>query len=326
MIKKYIIKLLYSFSITSSFLEKRNLKRLKRCTYIDPCLLANEVYKREFSKDINWDAPKNLIEKIYWLEIFSDTSLWSICADKYNVREYVTKKGCADILNKLYGRWDDPSDINYDKLPNEFVLKTTNGCGQVLVVKDKSQLNIRETNNLLSKWMDLKYGYDDGQIHYSRIKPCIIAERFLTHEIDDNRSLVDYKIWCFNGIPEYILVVYNRVILGKHKGYLLSAYDLDWNNISDKVLKHGNVHYDGTNIPKPQNLDIMLEKASRLSADFLEVRVDFYEVNNKVIFGELTFSTGYGYHKESFYDYLGSKIDLSKARRIEGKNYPPKFD
>ena len=96
------------------------------------------------------------------------------------MREYVESKGCGHLLPKLYGHWEKAEDIDYGKLPQSFVLKTTNGCGQVLIVPDKSELNIVETNKLLNQWMELKYGFTDAQIHYSRIEPCIIAEEYLS--------------------------------------------------------------------------------------------------------------------------------------------------
>ncbi len=299
----------------------RTKKILEKQTTQDPRINANRVYRAVFKKDINWDNPKNLIEKIYWLQLFTDTTLWTKCADKYRMREYVESKGLVRLLPKLYGHWERGEDIDFAALPQSFVLKTTNGCGQVLLVKDKSELDISSTIKLLNEWMTLKYGFTDAQIHYSRIKTCIIAEEYLTtKEQKEDTSLIDYKVWCFHGKPEYILVVYDRVILGENKGYSLSAYDLDWNDISDRALRKDNIHYSGKPVPRPERLQDMIEYAKILSENFAEVRVDFYETDGRLSLGELTFTTGYGSHTNEFYEYLGSKIDLSKVKRMEGMN------
>lgn len=276
---------------------------------INPKILANLAYKSRFHKDIDWDNPKDLIEKIYWLQFNSDTTLWSKCADKYKVREYVAEKGLKNILNELYGVYDKVDEINWDTLPNQFVLKWNNGSGQVLIVKDKSKLNINATKKILSQWLTSNYGYEGAQLHYTRIKSCIIAEELLINTIDTNKSLTDYKIWCFHGKPNFILVVYDRV----GENYKLSAFDLEWNNISKQVLDHDKKHYGGDDVSKPNSLDDMLEMSKTLSSEFIEVRVDFYEINQKPIFGELTFTTGYGNYSYECYCKLGEYIDLTKS-------------
>lgn len=141
----------------------------------------------------------------------------------------------------------------------------------------------------------------------------MIAERLLIDEQQPAEgSLTDYKVWCIHGRPIYILVVYDRS--GKSgENYSLSAYDTDWNDISPTTLKHDSPHYSGRPVPRPVNLEQMLDYARRLSADFVEVRVDFYEVGGRLYFGELTFSTGYGYHTDEFYERIGSLLDLRKA-------------
>jgi hypothetical protein len=297
--------------------------RFKYLARRDPRKNANRVYRNVFNRDINWQNPTNLIEKIYWLQLFTDTNLWTLCADKYKMREYVISRlGSDAILPKNYGHWKNAEDIDYSKLPESFVLKTTQGCGLVLIVHDKAKLDIRNANNTLNKWLKIKYGFTDAQVHYSRIKPCIIAEELLVDKNKPGLPLVDYKVWCFHGNPEYILIVYDRKI---GSGYKLSAYDLDWNNISEKVLYKKNKHYGGKSFDRPVNLKEMLRCAKLLSRDFVEVRVDFYEVNGNLYVGELTFTTGYGYHSYSYYKYLGSKIDLSRVKMVDGINKPPRL-
>jgi len=159
----------------------------------------------------------------------------------------------------------------------------------------------------------------DGQAHYARIRPGVIAERLLTDETQPaTASLTDYKVWCIHGKPIYVLVVYGRSG-GSGESYSLSAFDTEWNDISAKILKHDTPHYGGRKLPRPANLVQMLVAAERLSEDFLEVRVDFYEVDGRLYFGELTFSTGYGTHTDEFYERMGDLLDLRKAKLKDKK-------
>lgn len=277
---------------------------------INPKLSADYTYYKVFHKHINWNNPQDLIEKIFWLELNTDTSLWSLCSDKYRVREYVKEKGCENILNHLYGHWDNAKDIDFEKLPNSFVLKTNNACATVMIVKDKNGLNNKKTKNILNKWMHIKFGYNSAQLHYLNIEPCIIAEELLIPSKEDEMispsSLIDYKILCLNGKPECILVVCDR---GAETAIML--YNLNWQKMPDKLShNHSHFHHSSNNIPKPKCLDKMLEIAATLSQPFLEVRVDLYVINEKPVFGELTFSTGFGYYSKEYYEYLGSKIDI----------------
>lgn len=281
----------------------------------DPIKEINRCYKKIFKGKLpNLMNPKNLIEKIYWLELYSDTTLWSKCTDKYLMREYVKECGLEDYLPKLLARWDNVDEMDFSSLPNEFILKTNNGCGTCYVVIDKRKEDLSKIRKRFKKWLNLNIGYSNAQLHYLRIRPCILAEELL-HASDKDReispsSLIDYKVWCFSGKPVCILIVYNR----KGHSYYLDLYDTKWNRI-DKYLKKESIMYTDVAVPKPKTLDEMIKMASVLSKPFLEVRVDFYIIDNTPIIGELTFSTGYGYYTEEYYDYLGSMVDLSKVKR-----------
>ena len=273
---------------------------------------ADRCYYPFFKKKIDWENPNNLIEKIYWLQLNSDTSLWTKCADKYVVRDYVKECGYEDALPKLYGKWDNAKDIDFNKLPSSFVLKTNNGCESNLIIKDKSELNIKSTIKKINRWLSIPYGYSSAQLHYTRIKPCIIAEELLENKDTFSFSLVDYKIWCFNGVPECVLVVFDR----KGSDYLLSLYDLEWNNITKGNFDPNYKHCSDKDLPKPKSLERMIEIAKVLSKNVPQVRVDFYDIAGTPYFGEMTFSTGFGYFSMEYYEYLGSKIDLSSIKKI----------
>ena len=303
-------------SFYMNFKLKLNYLRTLFSLKFYPRHILNASYRSVFNKKINWDNPTDLIEKIQWLQLYSDTSLWTLCSDKYLVRKFVEENGCGHTLNTLYGKWHDAEQIEWSNLPDSFVIKMNNSCGQNILVKDKIDLDIPVATKQLKKWMKSKYGYASAQIHYSRIEPCIIAEKFLMNETNPTQSLIDYKIWCFHGVPEFVLVVYNRT----KNNYSLSAYDLDWNNISDYAFNKMNQHFSGENIRKPSSFNEMLEVSKKLSQNFPQVRIDFYDIDNKAIFGEMTFTTGYGYFSEKFYNYLGSKIYLEKVEKQKKVN------
>lgn len=247
------------------------------------------------------------------MQFHTDTSLWTKCADKYQVGDYVKSKGLESLLIKIYGKWDSADEIDFDMLPDSFVLKTNNSCGQNLIVRDKQELDIKEARQKLNSWLRQSYGHHNAQLHYTRIKPCIIAEELLIDpSLEPGENILDYKVWCFDGSPETIMTVCGR----RGSQYYVSFYDLDWNNISHKVLNPKSPHYGNISIPRPKRLKEMLDYAAELSSGLPEVRIDFYNIDGIIHFGEMTFTTGFGYCSEEYYDYLGSKIDLSKVKKI----------
>lgn len=292
--------------------------RYKRLYEKDPKLAAITLYKQIYGSDgtFNIDEPQSLIEKITWLELYTDTSLWTLCADKYRMREYVSQCGLSEYLPKNYGHWDNPEDIDFSKLPNEFVLKANNGCGTVIIVRDKSTLNEKKIKKELKRWLKHKYGYMGAQKHYLTIESCIIAEE-LMHQDENQKvfspgSMVDYKVWCINGEPESIFIAYNRHDVNSIN---IALFDCQWNAMPHFLRSNKNdVYNPADSVPKPRCLGEMLEMARQMAKPFPEVRVDFYVVNGRPVIGELTFSTGYGYFTDEYYNYLGSKIDLSTVK------------
>lgn len=280
-----------------------------------PHFIPDKIYKRTFGSKINWKDPQNLIEKIYWLQIYSDTSIWTLCADKYRVRYFIKEKGYSEILNTLYGKWDNANDINWQNLPDSFVLKTNNYYGQVIIIKDKNKINKEEVSRKLNEWINKKYGFHDAQLHYSKIKPCIIAEKLIINIENPENSLIDYKVWCLNGKPECILVITDR----KH-GRKLLLYDLNWKNISHPFIKPE--VRNSEHIPRPLSLEKMIKVSKKLSKEIPQVRIDFYDIKGELIFGEMTFTSGYLNYTTEYFDYLGSQIDLKKIKKMARPNTP----
>lgn len=265
------------------FIRRRN----KIWSIRAPKKLANYYYKSVMGRNIDWNNPRDLNEKINWLKFYSDTSQWTNLADKYKVRAYVESKGLGDILVPLYGVWKNPEDIDFESLPESFVLKTNHACGTVVLVEDKTKLDISAIVNKLRSWMEIKIGVDTVEPHYLPITPLIMAEKMLARA----NEIVDYKLFTINGNVELVLVCSDRTI---GVGCKLSLYDADWNFIPEKL---SGVHSKDNveRLPKPQSFERMKECARILAKDFPQVRVDFYDINGKLYFGELTFTSQGGY-------------------------------
>lgn len=284
---------------------------LKALGVISPVLLTKILYRKTFGKSLNLQNPKTLNEKIHWLKFYGDTSQWAMMSDKYRVREYVKDKGLGHILVKLYGVWKDAKDIEWDKLPNEFVLKANNGCGDITICTDKLKLDKQQIVVYYNALMKEQFGIQTGQLHYKQIKPCLIAEELLdsAKQQVSSSSLIDYKIWCFNGIPYYIFVVLNR-----QKGYAQQMlFDVDWNPHPEFLISTSHLGIYKKEIPKPTRLEEMLSYASILSEGNKQMRVDLYEVDDTVYFGELTLTSACGYMNyftDEFLEACGSMIAI----------------
>ncbi len=220
------------------------------------------------------------------------------CADKYAVREYVKEKGFADILNECYGVYDSFDEIDFDKLPNQFVLKLTTGCGMNYICKDKSKINKEELRSTVATWFEKckDYGLKTAEWHYAEIKPRLIVEKYLS-QLGESVSLIDYKCHCFNGKLYHIETISDRDNV--HHTFNCDTYNPQWER-TDCVMPQ--YHTPRRMLPKPQSFEYMKKIAETLSADAEYVRVDLYEIDGKVLFGELTYTPAgcieYDYLKE----------------------------
>lgn len=282
-----------------------------------PILLARIRYYARFKKPLHLKNPQTLNEKILFLSLKTDTTLWTRCADKYEVRDYVKECGLEDILIPLVGVWEHATDIDFDKLPDEFVLKATHGSGDIKVVTDKTKLNIPKIVAEFEEDLKHQYGALESGHHYMRIHPRMIAEELIHNDPETAKissSIIDYKIWCFNGKVHWLWACANR---DEHTTEVMT-YDTDWNahpeySIFENDYRHGEI------LPKPKNLERMIEVAEILAKPFPCVRVDLYNIDGKIYFGELTF-TSYGglqdFYTDEFQLLAGSQIDLSGVKVI----------
>lgn len=283
---------------------------LSKLHILSPIMVARLKYYYKFHKFPNYEHPTDINEKINWIKFYGDTSRWSELADKYKVREYVESLGLGDILVKIYGRWDKASDIDWNTLPKQFVLKVNNGCGDILICKNKDIIDKDAVVTQYDNLVKLKYGDVTGEPHYADIVPCVIVEELLdvNKQSVASSSLIDYKIWCLNGVPYCIFCAWNRTIHGIDVG----VYDLDWNYHPEWSIFTDHYRKGKELLPKPINYEKMLEIAGKLSKGFPILRVDLYEVDGKIYFGELTFTSLGG-----FMDYLSPEILLKMGQKVK---------
>lgn len=303
------IKGTYCYKKTASQWHKKAVEK-------NPEKEIDRVYYMTFGKHPNINHPRNIIEKTYWLTLHTDLSMWTKCADKYLMRDYIKECGYEHFLPKLYGVWDNAKKIDFDLLPNKFVLKTNNASATVLVVKDKENLNKKKAIKILNQWLSIPFGYSGYQPHYLGIPPRIIAEEFL--EADDFQkkvspnSLIDYKFYCCEGIPQMIWVPFDR-----NPHTFMNMFDLNWNSHPEWLVDTSDNTKSSVIIPQPACLEEMIQAAKVFSKPFPEVRVDFYVIGNRPYIGELTFTPGYGFFTEEIYNKLGDLVDLTKVQKIK---------
>lgn len=262
-------------------------------TKISPKLNTKVIYFFKFKKRLNLKNPQTLDEKIQYLKFhdYYKNPLVTQCADKYAVRDYVKQCGCEEILNELYYAWDSVDEIEWDKLPNQFVIKWNFGCGQNLICFDKSKLDIEDAKKKLKEWYRVHdtFYLTYSEMQYQGIPPKLICEKLI--ETEDGELPVDYKLYCFSGKADCVLVCVGRNINGHDTAYYF--FDKEWN--LKKYNKRGKEAPEDFTLPKPDGIEKVFEYAEKLTKPFPFVRADFYLEKGKVTFGELTFTPCGGY-------------------------------
>jgi len=287
--------------------QKARFFVLKMFGWVPDKAMIKIQYRIKTGRKLNLKDPKRFTEKLQWYKLYYHNPVMHQCVDKYEVRKYVEQKGLKKILNDLYGVYNSPDEIAFDKLPDKFVIKTTTGGGgqNVIICKDKKKLNVKKTKKDLSSWLKNGVGKSFGrEWAYEGVKNRIIAEKYIESKDD---SLVDYKFFCFNGEVKYIYVISDRK-LGKTAR--LGIYDSDFKKLD---AYRADEQKQTTPCKKPVNFDLMKEYASVLSRDFPHARIDLYDNNNCIIFGEITFYDGSGYMRfdpDEFDNTLGKEFLL----------------
>ena len=278
--------------------------------FIPDSLMVRIQYYLNFNRWLNLDNPTRYSEKIQWYKLYYRNPLIKQCSDKYAVRDYVKSKGLDHILNDCYGVYENIDEINFDELPEKYVIKDTMGSGStgIIFVHDKNDLDVDVAKKIMKQWLAIpakrkSYGREWG---YEGIKHRLIIEKMLLKTPTDD--LPDYKFFCFNG----------KV----YCSYFMENYSLNPSNgvlaFFDRGFKHMNVYRKDFKPleyqpKKPKNYDLMVKYAEILASDFPHVRVDLYNLEGIIIFGELTFYNASGYVKfnpDSFDERMGNQFEL----------------
>lgn len=266
------------------------------------------IYRCKMGRSLNLNNPLTFSEKLQWLKLNDRNPAYTVMVDKYEVRSYVAEKLGEDCLIPLLGVWNSPDDIDFNLLPDQFVLKCTHDSGGLVVCKDIEQLDIKAAKRRLKKCFKRKFFLLGREWPYKNVKPRIIAEEYLCD--DKHEDLVDYKFFCFSGVPTYC-----QVICGRNTNETMNFFDMDWQQqVFRRVSEQGGVYpLSEEDIPQPTTFREMKAAAERLSKGIPFVRVDFYEVKDKMYFGEITFypASGFcGFKPDEWDNIFGSWIRL----------------
>lgn len=277
----------------------------------DEQFLKKEYYLA-MRKPLNLDNPQTFNEKLQWLKIHNRKPEYTTMVDKYAVKQYVADRIGSQYIIPTLGVWDHFDDIDFDALPNQFVLKCTHDSGGLVICKDKTKLDKKATKKKLEYYLKRKYYYVHREWPYKNVKPRIIAEKYMTNGF--NEELNDYKLMCFNGKVKATFVCNSRF---SKEGLKVTFYDTDWKRMPFER------HYpaDKTEIAKPKTYDEMVALTEKLAEKIPFIRADFYEICGKTYFGELTFFPGSGYEEftpESWDKLFGDWIKLPE---ISGGGY-----
>lgn len=255
-------------------------------------------YRRRTGNDLSLKNPIRFTEKLQWLKLFYRDDVMEKCSDKYTARFYVEEQGHKELLNDLIGVYDDVNEIDFDKLPNQFVLKVSHGSGWNIVCKDKTKLNWFMYKKIIKSWMKQNLYVYGREWNYKNLTPKIIIEKYID---SGDGQLTDYKIFCFNGNPEFVQVDRDRF-----QGHKRAFYSMEWEKLDFST------GYDTVDEQCPCELGKMKKLAAEFAERFSFVRVDFYNVGKEIYFGEFTYFPDCG-----FYKYDPDKWDYYWGRLLE---------
>lgn len=263
------------------------------------------LFKARMHKKIEWENPTTFSEKIQWLKLYDKNPLYTMMVDKYEVKKYVADKIGEQYIIPTLGVWDRFEDINFDSLPDQFVLKCTHDSGGLVICKDKGMLDHKAARQKIKSSLKRNFFYYGREWPYKNVKPRIIAEKYM--EDTETAELRDYKFFCFNGVAKALFIATDRQKQGEETKF--DFFDMEY-----KHLPFTNGHPNAEVLPaKPAKFEEMKELAEKLSANIPHLRVDFYEVNGEVYFGELTFSHWSGmtpFEPTEWDEKFGSWIEL----------------
>lgn len=266
------------------------------------------MFKAKMGYELNLDNPKTYNEKLQWLKIYDRKPIYTTMVDKYRAKEYVAQIIGEQYIIPTLGVWNHFDEIDFEKLPDKFVLKCTHDSGGLIICKDKSSFDIKKARQVINNSLQKNYYFKFREWPYKNVKPQIIAEKFMYSSKEGiGIPIMDYKIYTFNGVARMCMINQDRGIHTK-----ADYFDRDFKWLDFKWgYDHANIQ-----IKKPDQFEKMFKLAEKLAYGCPELRVDFYEVDGQIYFGELTFFDGSGFEKIEpvEWDYkLGNMLDLSKV-------------
>lgn len=297
-------------------IKSRNTRLLimKCLGFIPDKMMLKIQYRIKFGRNLNLKTPQRFTEKLQWYKLYYHNPLMRQCADKIDVRDYVKKCGLENILIPSLGVYTDENKIDFDKLPNQFVLKDSLGGGgtAVIICKDKKQFDINKARQQMRQWLKSSSSYKTGgrEWVYGGKKHRILIEQYLP-SIENDGGLIDYKFFCFNGEPQFLYIITDRKV---GEAACFGIYTADFKKLN--VVRNDELPLT-RNIQKPIQYEDMLKIARKLSKPFPEARVDLYCVQDKIYFGEITFFDGSGYMSftpDEFDFTLGEKFILPNRK------------
>lgn len=285
------------------YLDKKRIITLRDDKYL------KLLYKKFLGKDLNLENPKTFNEKLQWLKLHDRNPQYTNFVDKYEVRKYIKEKIGEEYLIPILGIYDKFEDIDFDNLPNQFVIKCTHDSGGIIICKDKNTFNKKEAKNKIKRLLKQNFYYLAREWPYKNVKPRIMIEKYMKE--DGKEDLTDYKFMVFNGKVKCSFVCLNRT---SKKGMNIDFYDREWK----KMPFYRHYKNSNTILDKPKNYDLMIQISEKLAKGMPFVRVDLYEISGKIYFGELTLYPGAGleeFNPEKWDEILGSWIKIDEGRK-----------
>lgn len=276
--------------------------------WIDDEKYIKIAHRIKLNEKLDLENPITYNQKLQWLKIYNRDVLYNKLVDKYRVREFIKERIGSKYLIPLIGVWENVEDIDFNSLPNQFVLKCTHNSGGLVICKDKRELNIKSVKDKLEKSLKHNYYWGQREWVYKDVPPLIIAEKYIAD--DSGKNIRDYRFFCFNGEPKFISV--DLDIINKDQTRR-NIYDLEWNLLDIEISYPKE---ENKKLLKPKNLEIMIEIAKELSKDIPHLRVDLYNVDGKILFGELTFfhQSGWGkFNPKKWDEILGNWLTLPEG-------------
>lgn len=295
-----------------SFVERKGLQAIRLWGMLfckggveEDAKYLKVLFRYKMGKPLDLEHPKTFSEKLQWLKLYDRNPEYCTMVDKYAVKKYVADRIGAEYVFPALGVWDSFDEIDFDKLPNQFVLKCTHDSGGLVIVKDKAAMDIGAARKKINHCLKRQFYYSGREWPYKDVKPRILAEQYF--EDDSGTGLRDYKFFCFDGEVKALFIATDRGVEGTETKF--DFFDADFNH-----LPFTNGHPNADVMPsKPAGFEEMKRLASELSKGIPQVRIDFYDINGKVYFGEFTFSHWSGvkpFNPEEWDKIFGSWIRL----------------